>query len=46
MGSTRTLAGLLGSALKPQPNRPGLIANLDDLDAPQLRVDAAAAQPE
>src|SRR5215217_8931063 len=36
----------LGLGLEAAAEPAGLIADLDDLDAPQLRVDAAAAQPE
>jgi hypothetical protein len=40
------LAGALGLGLEAAAEAAGLIADLDDLDAPQLWVDAAAAQPE
>ena len=46
MGTTRTLAKLLGSALKPRAEPTGLIADLDHLDAAQLGEDPAAAQAQ
>jgi hypothetical protein len=36
----------LGLGLEAAAEPAGLVADLDDLDAPQLRVDAAAAKPE
>jgi hypothetical protein len=46
IGTTRTLGRALGLGLEAAAEPAGLVADLDDLDAPQLRVDAAAAKPE
>src|SRR4029450_3616883 len=45
MGTTRTLAGLLGSALKPRPNRPASKRTSMTSMRAQLREDPAA-QPQ